>query len=198
MPTFLHVGSGTKNKQQTTPGFNRPEWNEIRQDIDPRVKPDVLGSMTDLSNVPDASVDAIFSSHNIEHLHKHEVPLALREFFRVLKPDGFVIATCPDMERICAMVGQDKIDEPMYIARSGEPITPLDAIYGWQARIAEGNEFMAHKMGFTARSLRATFRACGFANAMTLRSSWNLWVAATKTETPEDKMREICKTYFGT
>ena len=44
-----------------------------------------------------ASVDAVFSSHNIEHLYPHEVPLALKEFMRVLKPDGFVLMTCPDL-----------------------------------------------------------------------------------------------------
>jgi ubiquinone/menaquinone biosynthesis C-methylase UbiE len=49
--------------------------------------------MTDMSAVADASVDAIFSSHNIEHLYPHEVPVALGEFLRVLKPDGFAIIT---------------------------------------------------------------------------------------------------------
>jgi predicted SAM-dependent methyltransferase len=39
--------------------------------------------------VASESVDAIFSSHNIEHLYPHEVPVALAEFIRVLKPGLF-------------------------------------------------------------------------------------------------------------
>ena len=31
------------------------------------------------------------SSPNIEHLHPHEVPTALAEFLRILRPDGFLI-----------------------------------------------------------------------------------------------------------
>ncbi len=64
MKTFLHVGCGPKRKNQTTQGFNTPDWTELRLDIDARVAPDIIGTMTDMSAVADASVDAIFSSHN--------------------------------------------------------------------------------------------------------------------------------------
>ena len=45
--------------------------------------------MTDMPAVEDAYVDAVFSSHNIEHLYAHEVAEALSEFKRVLNEDGF-------------------------------------------------------------------------------------------------------------
>ena len=96
MKTFLHVGCVPKRKDKTTRGFATDLWQEIRLDIDPSVAPDITGTMTDMSAVPSASVDAIFSSHNIEHLYPHEVPVALAEFKRVLKPDGFAVITCPD------------------------------------------------------------------------------------------------------
>jgi len=89
MKTFLHVGCGPQHKDHTTSGFNTPEWFELRLDIDKSVAPDIIGTMTDMSAVETSSVDAIFSSHNIEHLSPHEVPVALSEFRRVLKPDGF-------------------------------------------------------------------------------------------------------------
>jgi SAM-dependent methyltransferase len=90
-PAFLHIGCGGKRKDQTTRGFNKPEWQEIRVDIDPKVQPDIVASITDMSAVPDESVDAIFTSHTIEHLYPHEVPIALREFLTVLKPEGFAV-----------------------------------------------------------------------------------------------------------
>jgi hypothetical protein len=48
MPKLLHVGCGSKRKAQTTKGFNTPEWEEIRLDIDESLQPDIIGSMTDL------------------------------------------------------------------------------------------------------------------------------------------------------
>ena len=79
MKSFLHVGCGPKHKDQTTIGFNTDEWQEIRFDIDESVQPDLVGTMTDMSSVESESVDALFSSHNIEHLYPHEVPVALKE-----------------------------------------------------------------------------------------------------------------------
>ena len=35
MPKVLHVGCGPKRKDQTTRGFNTPQWDELRLDIDP-------------------------------------------------------------------------------------------------------------------------------------------------------------------
>ncbi len=39
MKTFLHVGCGPKRKNQTTRGFNTPDWTELRLDIDAGVAP---------------------------------------------------------------------------------------------------------------------------------------------------------------
>jgi len=89
MKTFLHVGCGPKRKDQTTRGFNTPDWQEVRLDIDPAAQPDIVGTMLDMSAVASESVETLFSSHNIEHLYPHEVPVALQEFLRVLKPNGF-------------------------------------------------------------------------------------------------------------
>jgi predicted SAM-dependent methyltransferase len=43
--------------------------------LDHAVQPDVVGTMTDMSAVATGSIDAIVSSHNIEHLYPHEVRL---------------------------------------------------------------------------------------------------------------------------
>lgn len=69
MKTFLHVGCGSSHKDRTTAGFNTTEWQELRFDIDQSVSPDLVGTMTDMSSVQTESVDAIYSSHNIEHLY---------------------------------------------------------------------------------------------------------------------------------
>ena len=90
MKNFLHVGCGPQNKSGLK-GFSSSEWQEIRFDIDPNVNPDIQGTLTDMALVDSQSMDAIFSSHNIEHLFPHEIPIALSEFYRVLKPEGIVV-----------------------------------------------------------------------------------------------------------
>ena len=94
---FLHVGCGPKKQNQTTPVFNSEDWTEVRFDIDETHNPDILGSMTDMSMIDDNSFNAIYSSHNIEHLFLHEAEIAVKEFYRILKPSGYVFLLCPDI-----------------------------------------------------------------------------------------------------
>ena len=92
----MYVGCGPTDKTGLK-GFNSDDWKEIRLDIDNSVQPDIVGTLTDMNGVETASVDAVYSSHNIEHVYAHEVQTALGEFYRVLKPDGIVVVTCPDL-----------------------------------------------------------------------------------------------------
>ena len=198
MKTFLHVGCGPKRKDRTTPGFNTPEWTELRLDIDESVSPDIVGTMTDMSAVPDASVDALFSSHNIEHLYPHEVPKALTEFLRVLKPEGFLVLTCPDLQSVCALVAEDKLTEPAYTAPAG-PIAPIDILYGHRPAMAQGNLFMAHRCGFTQKVLIGTLQTSGFAMVASKRRGhpyYDLYAVATKTPMPESDLRALAAAHL--
>lgn len=175
--TVLHVGCGSADRRSLPPFF-QSLWQEIRLDIDPNAMPDVVASMLDMSPVADASVDAVFSSHNIEHLHPHEVDVALKEFRRVLKPAGILVLTCPDLQSVCALVADDKLEEPAYISQAG-PISPIDILYGHRVAMARGNLFMAHKTGFTATSLRRALGDSGFQTAEVARGiNFDLWAVA--------------------
>jgi predicted SAM-dependent methyltransferase len=193
MKSFLHIGCGPKRKDGTTKGFNTHEWSEIRLDIDPSVSPDVIGTMTDMSAVASASVDAVYSSHNIEHLYPHEVPMALAEFLRVLKPDGFFVVTCPDLQSVCALIAQDKLTDAAYTSPAG-PIAPLDILYGHRPAMARGNLYMAHRCGFTQKVLSATLQASGFKSVATMSRGhpyFDLWAVASKEELDEEKMQAL-------
>lgn len=198
MKTFLHVGCGPKHKDQTTPGFNTPEWHELRLDIDESVRPDIVGTMLDMGGVADASVDAIFSSHNIEHLYPHEVPLALAEFRRVLKPEGFVVITCPDLQAVAALIAEDKLAETAYVSPAG-PITPLDILYGHRPQLAAGNLYMAHRCGFTQKVLCGTLQGAGFATVASMRRGhpyYDLYALATREAMGEADLRALAEKHF--
>lgn len=195
--TFLHVGCGPQRKHGTTPGFNTDAWQELRLDIDASVAPDLIGTMTDMSSVDDASVDAIYSSHNIEHLYPHEVPLALAEFRRVLKPDGFAIITCPDMQSVCALVASGQLTEPAYISAAG-PISPLDILYGHRAAMAQGNLYMAHRCGFTWQSMNNALRAAGFPIVASVArpEAFDIWAVASNSPRSEAEIHQLAAQYF--
>lgn len=197
MKRLLHVGCGPRTKSDTTAGFRSEIWTEVRLDVDPAVAPEIIGSMTDMSSVDNESVDAIFSSHNIEHLYPHEVPIALSEFVRVLKPDGFIVLTCPDLQAVCAMVAEDKLTDVAYESPAG-PISPVDMLYGYRPAMALGNLYMAHRCGFTEKVLSATLRVAGLPCVGTIRRplAFDLWVVACKSVVPDEVLMRLAEEHF--
>lgn len=197
MKNFLHVGCGPKRKDQTTKAFNSDNWTEKRLDIDSSVLPDLVGTMTDMSAVATGSMQAVFSSHNIEHLYPHEVPLALAEFIRVLSDDGFAVITCPDLKSVCKLVAEDKLLEPAYMSSAGL-IAPIDILYGHRPPMAQGNLYMSHRCGFTKKALISTLQAAGFKGvaAMERASHFDLWALASKESLNDNQLIELAKTHF--
>jgi hypothetical protein len=193
---LLNVGCGPKGRKHGFAGFEG--WEEIRLDIDPAAEPDVLGTMTDMSAVPSASVDAIVSSHNIEHLYPHEVPQALSEFFRVLSDDGLVLITCPDLQSVCAQVAKGALASPLYVSAAG-PITALDILYGHRGAMAAGNLYMAHRCGFTLQVLADTLQACGFVRSAgrARPAQYDLWMLASKKNLSDADMQALASAHLS-
>ncbi|MDD5033317.1 MAG: methyltransferase domain-containing protein [Methylococcaceae bacterium] len=189
---FLHVGCGPARKPNVGPGFLSDEWRELRLDIDPAVLPDIVSNMLDMRSVPPASVDGVYSSHNIEHLYPHEVPVALAEFLRVLKPEGLLVLACPDLQSLGHFIAEGRLDQALYISPAG-PIAPLDILYGHRPQLAQGNLFMAHHTGFTLRTLVDAVRAAGFPSVAGKRreTSFDLWIVASKTHRSEQEMQAL-------
>lgn len=177
--TVLHVGCGPPNPQKLHPTFRGEGWKEVRLDIDPDARPDIVSDIVDMAPVPTASVDAVWSSHNVEHLYAHQVPTALGEFLRVLTPGGFALITLPDLQAVCRHIADDKLEDVLYQSPAG-PIRPIDVVYGHRASIGRGNHFMAHRTGFTARTLGAKMVRAGFRPVRVRRKGFDLWALGHK------------------
>jgi len=197
MKTFLHVGCGPQD-QNNIHGFNNDNWKEIRFDIDKNVNPDIVGTLTDMKLVKTNSVDAIYSSHNIEHVFPHEVPIVLKEFHRVLKDDGMVVLKCPDLQSVCEAVVNDKLLEPLYETSEGHKISPIDILYGWRGPIAAGNEYMAHKGGFTYSVLKDAFNEAGFKLHYGGKNTnaWELFIVSFKQDKSQEEAINIGKLFL--
>jgi hypothetical protein len=176
---LLHVGCGPHTLARLPACFRDGRWQEIRFDIDASVTPDIVGSMTDMSALKDGAIDALWSAHNLEHLDSFNVPVALAEFRRVLGADGFAVITVPNLRAVARHVADDHLETPLYESAAGT-ISPLDVMFGHQDAIAGGKPFMAHRTGFSARTLGEALIAAGFSEVRVHEGrKWDLWAIAS-------------------
>lgn len=181
----LHVGCGTRPVLER---FSGPDWEEVRFDIDPDVKPHIVASMLDMNMIKDGEFDAVWSSHNLEHLYPHQVPVALGEFFRVLKNGGHLLITMPDLQAVASHVANDRLEETLYISNAG-PISAIDILYGFRPAMQQGNLFMAHRTGFTAKTLGLKLLKAGFSGIELQRDQLDLWAIAYRSVAkPKDQL----------
>lgn len=185
----INLGSGPKGSGHALPDYFEG-WRELRVDVDPGVKPDVVASMTDLFPFGRDSIDAIWSAHCIEHLYEHEVKLALAEFHRILKDDGFACMIVPDLQTISSYITSDRMHEVIYESNAG-PITAHDIIFGHGATLALGRTSMAHKCGFTPTVMMQRLKESPFEESVLMRRpNLELAAIALKKKSADDTARQ--------
>jgi SAM-dependent methyltransferase len=178
---LVNVGCGPRNGGKLPSYFD--DWQQLRVDIDPSVQPDILADLTDLSPIADASADAVWAAHCVEHLYEHQVKVALAEFRRVLRDDGFVCVIVPDLQTVAHYVAADRLNETLYESPAG-PVTPHDIVFGFGAAIASGRTSMAHRCGFTPGMLQRCFNELPFGEVLLRRRSAELELVAVARPIP--------------
>jgi ubiquinone/menaquinone biosynthesis C-methylase UbiE len=175
--TVLHVGCGSKKTKALHWSFK--DWHEITVDVDERCQPDIVASITSMPQVETESVDAVFAAHVLEHVAFHEIPLALSEFQRVLRHDGDLLLQLPDLQQACAAVAEGRPEQYLYQSPGG-PIAPLDIIFGHRWSVAHIGPAMAHRSGFTQRSLQDALYRADFEEIKVWVEGFDLWATAQK------------------
>lgn len=183
----MNVGGGTK-AIPIPQHYNG--WEHVLLDIDPAGKPDIICDARELSKLSAGVYDAIYCSHNLEHYWRHDLPKVLLGFAHVLKQDGFVEIDVPDLKSVFEkMVAHHMdLDDALYESPSG-PITIKDIIFGYGKQIAaSGQDFYAHKNGFTAKSLARSLFLYGFKQIYLHVSGYAIHAMAFRAEpTPEQQ-----------
>ena len=163
MPTVLNVGGGSKN-------VAIPEhysgWQHLVLDIDPSRGVDVVCDARELTEkFPADRYDAIYCAHNLEHYYRHDVDRVLKGFHHVLTKNGFAEIRVPDIGELIQLMAAANLDVEHQVYRTNVGgITAHDVIYGYGPEIEEsGEDFYAHKTGFTRLSLVRAILNTGFA-----------------------------------
>lgn len=77
--------------------LSSPGWEVLNANPGPHV--DHVGNAEDLSRFEDHTFDIVYSSHVLEHFdYIDQLPQVLKEWLRVLKPDGKMYVSVPDMD----------------------------------------------------------------------------------------------------
>jgi len=179
--TFLNAGCGSPDHARFPPFFRK--WQQIRVDVDPGMKPDIVANIADLSTIRDGTVNAVWAAHCVEHLFAYQVPKALSEFRRVLCETGFACIIVPDLQAIAHWIASDRLHETIYQSPAG-PVTSHDMVWGFGAAIARGKTAMAHHCGFTPTLLLQYLKEAGFAEIVLRRRTRHLELAALALRKP--------------
>jgi SAM-dependent methyltransferase len=120
----------------------------------------------------DGTVDALYASHTIEHLHRSEALALLRDAHRVLVPGGICRIVVPDLHAIVGWYLDHRAQGPPQSSGSSDMLMELlnvrpaaaepRTLLGWYRR---ATEFDWHKWMYDADGLIALFHEAGFAAA---------------------------------
>ncbi|MEB3333753.1 MAG: methyltransferase domain-containing protein [Cyanobacteriota bacterium] len=161
MKRLLNVGGNSK-AIALPPEYG--EFEHLLLDIDPTLAPDIVCDARQLTTLPANQFDAVYCSHNLEHYYRHDVPKVLTGFIHILRDGGFAHIRVPDLQALMRLAVERNLDleDILYVSPAG-PIMVLDVLYGFGAEIERsGQDFFAHKTGFTQKSLLRVLHACGF------------------------------------
>lgn len=155
----LHVGCG---------GSPLPdifgECEEVRFDMDPNTGADLIGDMLDIP-LPDNDVDAVYTSHTLEHVTLHDGIRALKEFARVLKPGGRAVVIVPNIGVLGELISSGDLYRTLYDSPGGK-VCAADMLYGHQGLIERDGQQKAyrfqHRFGYTPETLARAFVDAGF------------------------------------
>jgi predicted SAM-dependent methyltransferase len=107
----------------------------------------------DVSKLPyaDNSVDLIYSSHMIEYFDRQEIIDIIKEWHRVLKPNGILRIAVPDFYTMCLLYENGNINLNQI----------LGPLYG---KMQMGEETIYHKTVYDFPDLSSTLESCGFSD----------------------------------
>lgn len=129
----------------------KPDWKILN--ILPKPGVDFLGDISDLSQFDDGCCEEIYASHVVEHIPQQNALNALKGIHRLLKPNGKLYVSVPDLDILCHL----------FIS----PLAPPDMKFHAMRMMFGGqtNPHDFHYFGWNQQFLFEFLRQAGFRNA---------------------------------
>ena len=158
----------------------------LNVDLHQRHNPDLVADVSELSMLPSGYFEEIVAQDVLEHLERHKTLPTLREWARLLQPNGTVEIRVPSLLDLFELLASpewrpvNKTEELIHL------------MYGTQAYTGD-----YHLAGFTARTLADVLKRAGLQiSRAELQHSWLYIVTARKTEWLADPMEIAHNAYF--
>ena len=126
-----------------------PGWTTLDLTAGPEV--DHVGDCTDLSAFADDSIETLYASHVLEHVPYPDLQRTLKEWHRVLAPDGKAMIAVPDMNILAQLFVKPEI-------RGRDKVLIMRMMFGGQT-----DETDFHCIGFDLELLGVHLHLAGFA-----------------------------------
>jgi predicted SAM-dependent methyltransferase len=147
----LHLGSGNNRIE----GF-------CNIDANPLLQCDLVSDLEKLKLNKD-SVDVIYASHVFEHIPRAGTAAVLKEWRRVLKPDGRLYLCVPDVEALFKIYLENL---PRYETDEGRELVDLACGVAYGGQI---DRYDFHFYGYAFATLKALLESVGFRNVVRFR-----------------------------
>ncbi|MEN9231934.1 MAG: methyltransferase domain-containing protein, partial [Thermostichus sp. DG02_5_bins_236] len=126
-----------------------PDWKIFN--IQPGPDVDYVGNAVDLSQFPDNALEAIYTSHTLEHFnYTQELPVVLKEWHRALRLGGKLMISVPDLPTLCRLYLKEGIGPSQRFAI-------MRMMFGGQV-----DEYDFHKVGLSWEHLFVLLSQAGF------------------------------------
>lgn len=107
---------------------------------------DIRGDIRYLTDIPNNSAELIYACNVIEHIKRFEIYPTLRRWYEVLRPDGILRISTPDLEAVFKYYNKTKDLKGIY-----------NTLYGGQKK-----EYSFHYHGWDFETLKSDLEKNGF------------------------------------
>ena len=171
---IIELGCGMPDESLKT-----TEGEVLRVDAREECKPDYRCDVRANLPWPSESFDIVFSSHTLEHFDRAEVPGVLREWCRLVKPDGEIRMTLPNIEWAAQRIMNQEIDGNV-----------MNVLYG-----AQSYALNFHKTGFTPKIIEQLLTEFGFKKFIWDFHNYHMLVRAWKNvDAKEEPIIKLART----
>ncbi len=140
MPESCKINLGCGGK--LLPGFVNADLANNWSSVQPDVVCDVTGPLP----FPDDYADEVHAYHLLEHIWRWKATDCLKEWVRVLKPNGLLVLEMPCFDKISLIIAHSILDRA--------PLDPRMSLWGLFGDPGYENEAMTHKWCYSYHELQ--------------------------------------------